>query len=183
MTQNKGMLYPVSVVDGLVHQLGGPKLKFECKMINIFKGGCPIGTAVETSQGSEELKIRYERILHVTPPFYKNHDNDDDHDPIATLDKCYTSAFDLAFHNATIDEEKEYRVACPLLGAGGRGFPNDVAMNVAAHAGWKWLRKNEDSNDGNKKSSVVAFGIPDPQIANLFVQEFNTMKDSNSDNI
>ena len=45
------MLYPVSVIDGLVHQLGGPKLTFECKMINLLKGGCKVGNAVETTPG------------------------------------------------------------------------------------------------------------------------------------
>ena len=185
------MLYPVSVVDGLVHQLGGTRLAFQCKMIHLFKGGCPIGTSVETSPGGEELKQFYDRIIHSTPPFFKNHDDDNDNDndgdihnnktainSTEILHQCYDSAFKLAFNGNSKNnnmmhhkhQQVDYRVACPLLGAGARGFPQDIAIEVAVNEGQKWLRRKDDDDEAN--NSIIAFGIPDQHVSDLLVREF-----------
>lgn len=170
------MLYPVSVVDGLVHQLGGYKLAMECKMINLFKGGCSVGTAVETSPGSEALKTHYDRIIHVTPPFFKYYD--DNINPIDVLHQCYRSALDLAF------EKNNQRVACPLLGAGARGFPYNVAISVAVDESRKWLRTcNSSDRSRDIDTSSLLFGIPDPKIADMFVQAFTDLEDKKQMNI
>ena len=165
------MLYPVSVIDGLVHQLGGPKLMLECKMINLFKGGCPVGTAVETSPGSEELQRYYDRIIHCTPPFYKYYE---DGNPTEALHRCYRSAFDVAF--SRVDQVGKCRVAFPLLGAGARGFPHDVAVDVAAEASWKWLRHVADNNAETSYEYLVAFGIPDPDVAVSLAETLNILE-------
>jgi O-acetyl-ADP-ribose deacetylase (regulator of RNase III) len=168
----KGMLYPVSVVDGLVHQLGGYKLAMECKMINLVNGGCPAGTAVETSPGNEALKYNYDRIIHVTPPFFKYHD--DNINPIDVLHQCYRSALDLAF------EKNNQKVACPLIGAGARGFPYNVAISVAVNESRKWLRScNSSDRSRDVDCSSLLFGIPDPKIADIFVQTFNDLENKN----
>mmetsp|Transcript_4482 Transcript_4482/g.6571 ORF Transcript_4482/g.6571 Transcript_4482/m.6571 type:complete len:273 (+) Transcript_4482:107-925(+) len=169
MEVGNGMLYPVSVVDGLVHQLGGAKLAFECKMIQIFKGGCPVGTAVETSPGGEELGKLYDLIIHCTPPFFRYHDN-----PVGALRQCYKSSFDAAFMNNRKQGE-ECRAAFPLIGAGARGFPIDIATNVAADECFDWLKDGNRSKGENCEKAVVAFGIPDPEIAKLLVKEMTTL--------
>lgn len=164
MEVGEGMLYPVSVIDGLVHQLGGPKLALECKMISLMKEGCPIGKAVETTSGSEELRSRFERIIHVTPPFFKHHENGD---PVQALQQCYRSALALAFSN---HRRNEYTVACPLIGAGARGFPYDIAIAVATSEARKWLREGM-----TEYPSHLYFGIPDIHIAEHFVKMYHEL--------
>lgn len=175
------MLYPVSVVDGLVHQLGGSKLALECKLKYYMYGGCPVGTSIETSPGNEKLRQCYDRIIHSTPPFYKYNDGKD---PKVSLQECYRSAFDLGFRNDAVgggyddndvfDEKIDaLKIACPLLGAGARGFPIDVAIDVAVNESWKWLRREEGEMPYNQ---IVAFGIPDKDIASLLVKEFSAME-------
>ena len=175
------MLYPVSVVDGLVHQLGGTKLAMECKLKYYMTGGCPVGTSVETSPGNEKLQQCYDRIIHSTPPFFKHNG---DEDPILSLRKCYRSAFDLAFgndvsvRNSSLHDDDiidVVKVACPLLGAGCRGFPVDIAIDIAVNESWKWLRRSVHKDVGYNQ--VVAFGIPDKEIASSVVNEFNLLEE------
>jgi O-acetyl-ADP-ribose deacetylase (regulator of RNase III) len=144
MEVGSGMLYPVSVVDGLVHQFGGWRLKSECRlkaMMAINSEACPVGDAVVTSAGSGKLRESYEKIVHTTPPFFKYHEN-----PRGALRSCYTKALQRAF------EEGE-RVATPLLGAGARGFPIDEAVSVAATAAGEWC----EESDGCQQ--VLMFGL------------------------
>ena len=179
------MLYPVSVIDGLVHSAGGPKLAFECKMINVFKGGCPVGNAVETSPGSDSLYKCYDRIIHTTPPFFQNcnnESNDKSKDGITRntteiLHQCYKSALKIAFEGG--NQTQEIKVACPIIGAGARGFPYDVAVNVAAHESREWLgMDNNECSDKNDQSPhlTLAFGIPNPDVAELLVQTLNDLE-------
>lgn len=151
MDIGSGMLYPVSVVDGLVHQYGGWKLQAECKLKRVMAGGddvCPVGSAVMTTSGG--LSEEYAAIVHSTPPFY-NFDEEPEH----YLSKCYQSAFETAFpsHN---------RVATPLLGAGARGFPKDVAIRIAAEESLRSCAQAEEQADtrtSNDHEQVIAFGL------------------------
>jgi len=149
MEVGTGMLFPVSVVDGLVHQLGGWKLEAECswKRMTNSDEPCPIGTAVRTSAGGEQLE--YDSIIHTTPPFFLH----DDH-PQEKLRKCYVSATALAFQ-----ESSSLRVATPLLGSGARGFPYDVATDVASGASVAWASK------ASSTEQTLAFGLLEDSLA------------------
>jgi O-acetyl-ADP-ribose deacetylase (regulator of RNase III) len=146
-----GMLYPASVVDGLVHQYGGWKLQAECKLKRLIAGSndvCPVGSAVITMSGG--LQDEYEAIVHTPPPFYKF-----DEEPEYFLSKCYQCAFETAF------AANYSRIATPLLGAGERGFPEDVAIRIAANASLQWYQDDRDpavlaTNNGEQ---VIAFGL------------------------
>eukprot|EP00578_Thalassiosira_sp_NH16_P029723 CAMPEP_0181076506 /NCGR_PEP_ID=MMETSP1071-20121207/456_1 /TAXON_ID=35127 /ORGANISM="Thalassiosira sp., Strain NH16" /LENGTH=358 /DNA_ID=CAMNT_0023157693 /DNA_START=180 /DNA_END=1256 /DNA_ORIENTATION=+ len=93
-----GMLFSAEAIDGLVHQLGGLRLRAECALVpthryskayanqqtqpeskendreNSIENGddakCPVGTAVITSPGGAELQKHYDAIVHTTPPFH-----------------------------------------------------------------------------------------------------------------
>ena len=146
MDAGTGMLYPAAVVDGLVHQLGGWKLSLQCKLITALKGGCPTGTSVVTTYGDEMLTQRYEQIVHTSPPFY----NDEGADNL--LRSCYQSAFNLAFDE---NLRRKKNVACPLLGAGARGFPTEVAIEIAASESMRW----RDAKDDVHGEKVLMFGL------------------------
>ena len=155
MEVGSGMLFPVSVVDGLVHQLGGWSLQAELAVRRLVaKQPCPVGTAVYTSAGRGDLANEYNAIVHTTPPFYKH-----DEEPEAKLRQCYASAFQLAF----ADAKQEQRVAVPLLGAGARGFPYPIAIEIASKASVDWIRKGNDN--GHVQS--IAFGLLEDKHAQL----------------
>jgi O-acetyl-ADP-ribose deacetylase (regulator of RNase III) len=168
MEVGTGMLYPVSVVDGLVHQMGGWKLQAELQWKRLQSGDepCPTGTATTTSAGNEPLNLYYDRIVHTTPPFYKY-----DKDPVTLLTRCYASAIWLAF-DACVGTT---RAAVPLLGSGARGFPLDVACQVAVESVVQWLlQKQEQQHDIQHSSDdtsdrptkhVIAFGLLDEPLA------------------
>jgi O-acetyl-ADP-ribose deacetylase (regulator of RNase III) len=156
MEVGSGMLYPVSVIDGLVHQLGGTKLAFECKFIQTLKGGCPTGQAVATTHGSDNLTRVYPRIIHTSPPFYN------DVDSLQSLKRCYNSSFTLAF-----SFEDVQKVACPLIGAGARGFPYKDAIAIASSQVLEWQKHERDET--KQYEQTIAFGIPDVTIATQLV--------------
>jgi len=205
------MLYPVQVVDGIVHQLGGKKLASECEKIRALRehdtNGRPIpipfGTAVSTSGGNENLKREYDHIIHVTPPFfnreYNNNNNNNnnnngiesDEDPVELLRRCYVEAISLAFDNLTLTSDHRTRncykhniMASPLIGAGARGFPLHIALEVAASQTCLWmdtiahhrcLDGNNNNNDDDDPSiatntvNTIAFGIPNSTSAEILV--------------
>ena len=161
MDVGNGMLFPVSVIDGLVHLHGGWKLQAECKWLSLKMGGqpCPVGTAVRTSAGNATLAEHYNTIVHTTPPFYNY-----EQEPARRLGQCYQAAFELAFSSRS--EKDIRRVAFPLLGAGARGFPVTIAVQVAAQNIWKWCNRREAS-DGEE---VVAIAVLEEAIAEEFIK-------------
>jgi hypothetical protein len=181
MDVGKGMLYPVSVVDGLVHQLGGWKLEAECtwkRMISSVQLGeaCPIGSAVQTTASDERLKERYNAIIHTTPPFFEH-----DADPKLKLQKCYESAVGLAFPLVAPDIQTDtgsgagvhVRVATPLLGSGARGFSHEVAMEVASEACVKWCHgtpgtSSDPVSDTQVAEQTLVFGLLKRDLADKF---------------
>ena len=149
MEVGNGMMYPVSVVDGLVHQMSGWRLQAELKMRRMVKTDlCLVGDAVRTTAG--DLPV-YDSIIHTTPPFYKH-----DSSPKHKLGHCYQSALD-----CTASGEL---VAIPLLGAGCRGFPNDVACQVASSTVIRWLAGSDQVQE-----TTDAFCLIDPQVADNMV--------------
>jgi O-acetyl-ADP-ribose deacetylase (regulator of RNase III) len=156
MEVGSGMLYPVSVVDGLVHQLGGWRLEAECEWrrltsTSVGRNACPIGSAVLTSSGGENLRQHYDSIIHTTPPFYKH-----DLEPEEKLMECYTNSLNLAFSS-----RKPVRAAFPLLGAGARGFPPSIAIEIAASAVLKWCGSNEVNTQlfNQNDCPAIVFGL------------------------
>jgi len=178
MEVGTGMVYPVGVVDGLVHLMGGAGLQLECgwerlkwkvatataTMAGKLRHGdggdssnaqdvqdlgpCPVGSAVATSSGTGPLRLEYDRIVHTTPPFYLHHA-----DPIERLRNCYASALSVAASAAAESPPPTLRIAAPLLGAGARGFPADVAVAVAARAAVGWCHRDDDGDGGDCKES------------------------------
>ena len=203
MEVGNGMLFASNVVDGMVHTLGGRSLEWECKWVRWMSRSSSFrhGSAVATSSGrGNDLCHMYDQIIHTFPPFYNHHQQDDNRE-IGTDDvllrSCYQQSLQLAIagwdRSGRHDNPSSVpilRVACPLLGAGCRGFPTDVAIHVAATELQKWLRQTEDddddndddyhqtdgdNDDSNHKSTadeeiVCAFGIPDPGIAETLVK-------------
>ncbi len=156
MEVGDGMMFPVSVVDGLVHQLGGLKLEAECawkRMKSINGQACPVGEAVKTSAGSDTLANEYDAIVHTAPPFFKHHEH-----PEIYLKKCYENSLRLAFQ-----AKEGVRVASPLLGAGARGFPEQVAIQVAACSVNTWLTVPHHNDECQQE--VIAFGFLERQLA------------------
>lgn len=157
------MVYPASVVDGIVHQLGGTKLGEECKRIRQLHGGCPTGMSVATIQGEEALLKCYDQIIHTTPPFYKSNDQRSND----LLRECYHSSLQLAFRYDHV------KVACPLIGAGARGFPLEEALIVAATESTAWIKKSDHDEVGKEckrpPDRVLMFGIPDLDVGKNLV--------------
>ena len=159
MEVGTGMLYPVSVVDGLVHQYGGWRLKASCQWKQAIAGkgeACPVGSAVTTTSGD----LEYDAIIHTTPPFYEHHDR-----PKKMLAMCYQSAFEKAFF-------KSPRVASPLLGAGARGFPEHVAIDIAAAESRQWCKKEQCSHE----EQTVAFAFLEERLADEFIMSIKEFK-------
>jgi O-acetyl-ADP-ribose deacetylase (regulator of RNase III) len=143
MEVGTGMLYPVSVVDGLVHQLGGWQLQAELRWLQCLnRQPCPIGTAVMTTAGAATSPLRqhYDAVIHTTPPFYQYYDSSsgDNNNPELPLRSCYESTFALLSHEC---QTQPVLAAFPLVGAGARGFPSDRALAVAATATAHWLQQ------------------------------------------
>lgn len=161
-----GMMFAAAVVDGMVHQLGGMRLRAECKLKSALAMGsdaCPVGTSVVTSPGGPELRAEYDSIVHTVPPFYSHH-------PSGNVDEllrsCYRTSFELAF---CVGGTANQRVAVPLLGAGCRGFPLDAAIQIAAEESVRWLNTiavpSVDVNDEQEEEDVVAFGLLEDDVA------------------
>lgn len=149
MDAGSDMLYPASVVDGIVHRLGGKSLRLECDEI----GYCPTGMSVSTTRGEGALVQCFDRIIHTAPPFYSY-----DQPSSRMLRSCYRSSLELAFSTG------EIKVACPLIGAGARGFPLEIAIEVAASESIRWRDGPLNDNNFNTENQVLLFGIPDPEV-------------------
>lgn len=150
MEVGQGMLFPVSVVDGLVHAYGGWHLQMALKWhvglsLSSSSDPCPTGTAVRTTAGQDKLGQAYKAVVHTAPPFFRHPDNLQDN-PAALLHSCYKSALDQL-------EPGDRRVATPLLGAGCRGFPMTEAMEIAVQATQEWCEENDD------RDVTVAFAM------------------------
>ena len=171
----EGMLFPFNTVDGLVHQYGGWKLALHCYMlprINSNGDKCPVGKSVMTPSGGQELQREYDAIAHTVPPFYDYHSTD----PNVALAGCYRDALRVCEENVDRSDsdcinQKTLRIACPLLGAGGRGFPIENAIVVAAEESVRWLDKVECEDN---RSTILAFGIPYLSVAEKLIRAISS---------
>eukprot|EP00931_Biecheleriopsis_adriatica_P081970 TRINITY_DN55342_c0_g1_i1.p1 TRINITY_DN55342_c0_g1~~TRINITY_DN55342_c0_g1_i1.p1 ORF type:complete len:281 (+),score=48.79 TRINITY_DN55342_c0_g1_i1:49-843(+) len=131
MEAGERMFYPMQVVDGRVHALGGGAMKEACAQLPL-QGGvrCPTGKAVVTPATSE-LGQFFGAIVHAVPPLYMAPGWSN------VLSSCWRTALEAALHckagtSTASKDEQVFTVACPLLGAGARGAPVDEAARVAA---------------------------------------------------
>jgi O-acetyl-ADP-ribose deacetylase (regulator of RNase III) len=153
-----GMMFDTSVVDGMVHLYGGWGLQMELLRKRLQarfirpRDACPVGEAVMTSAGSERLALTYNHVIHTAPPFYRH--TDDKENPECALRACYANSLRLA--------ENHDRIATPILGAGCRGFPMDVAFDIAAESSVAWCR--DGSN--HTKQQTLSFGLLEAEWAN-----------------
>lgn len=135
------MLFPAATIDGLVHQYGGKALQRECSQLPEHPSSsayinqqsqtvlsqhqqvkCPVGSAVITSAGSNELRSEYDNIIHTVPPFYKYPPSmtqkiqqllcmeeislDEKSWSYELVLSCYRQSFELAFHRAKDNETR-----------------------------------------------------------------------------
>lgn len=119
------MFYPMQVVDGRVHALGGQALRQACARLPEHSPGvrCAIGDAVVT-EAYGDLCAHFAFIVHTVPPMYQAKDW------AQSLARCWRTAIAQAF---TCSEDRLV-VAAPLLGAGARGAPVEEAAQVAVEA-------------------------------------------------
>lgn len=171
MDVGNGMLFPVSVVDGLVHLHGGWKLHMECHWKRIKHGGkpCPVGTAITTSAGNGTLAEHYDTIVHTTPPFYKYEEESE-----RLLGNCYDAALEQAFAESFMSATCNRRVGLPLLGAGARGFPLEIAIRVAIRRIVKWCNHRRSSNPDDEE--VIAIGVLEDTVADGLIRELTCLE-------
>ena len=188
---SRGLLLPENVIDGLVHQYAGWRLRLECWAKRLesslaWPGSreqpCPVGSAVVTSAG--DLRPIYQQIVHTTPPFFLTTDDGSNNTKNVyhaqdQLMQCYRKAWKLGFSGS-----RTARLATPLLAAGCRGFPLDVALSVAVDASTEWLMPSphggkladNDDNDPMSQQTVV-FGFLDEDVANKLLSELSDRVD------
>ena len=74
------------------------------------------------------------------------------------------------FYNSKI-----LRIGIPLIGAGARGFPTNIAIHVAASQSVSWMmdcgQTDESHSSDEVRQCILAFGIPDPYTADCLVEE------------
>mmetsp|Transcript_15837 Transcript_15837/g.23308 ORF Transcript_15837/g.23308 Transcript_15837/m.23308 type:complete len:193 (-) Transcript_15837:223-801(-) len=191
MDSVSSMLCPAQVIDGIVHRLGGGKLSVECQIISTFamnNKACPTGSAVKTSLGNEELTQTHDVITHTAPPFF----NQKDHH--ALLKSCYQSAFKLACENVSNNVNGVQKVACPLIGSGARGFPLDVAIDVAASESLKWRDESVEkateeksyddyhaTNGNSRQEQMLMFGMMESNVCEALIKAMQDRQNQNDE--
>jgi O-acetyl-ADP-ribose deacetylase (regulator of RNase III) len=194
MEVGNGMMFASNVVDGLVHQLGGKELQRQLQQIILRQRGVTTqlaeGEAVVTtteSVGTLQETTGYRFIIHAVPPFYKHENNTSIDESTTTttttevLAETYRNALraaaDLApslqllLQGASTsendDDDFRIRIATPLLGAGCRGFPVDIAIETAA----KTLMQSSTSSTTTTFNTpmTLAFAIPNGEIRQQLV--------------
>lgn len=155
----KGMSFAANTVDGIVHQYGGKELRKECDaaLSNTWTGGSGRlgeGKAIPTQAVGQTLKEAsgYDLLVHTVPPFvdedYRFEDgkiisgekiNEDEigkHNDVL-LAECYRNSLRTAGLGSP--PSSLLKIACPLLGAGCRGFSIERAIQIAASTTTRWM--------------------------------------------
>jgi O-acetyl-ADP-ribose deacetylase (regulator of RNase III) len=189
MSVGSGMMFPANTVDGLVHQLGGKQLLKVCQdtirqqpsMTTII----PEGQAVYTpAVGNLSTETQYNHIIHCVPPFYDKENNATNKDVSSSILLADTYRNSLHAVSTIVRQEQgnnnsTIRVACPLLGAGCRGFPVEEAIEVAAKTLFSDGNEQEQQSDDKEGTDIVlAFGVPSGEIRNQMVGAFNMEQQS-----
>lgn len=150
MDAGEDMLYPVQVLDGLVHEEGGPQLLKYLQTLPVqapFRDAvgqpvrCPVGGSV-TSPSFGSLTSFVGQIIHTVAPF----GNDVDWE--SKLLGCYLSSFRLAWGPSSNTKS----MASVLLGAGCRGISVQNAARVASIACFAY---SQELLGGNKTTGIT----------------------------
>ena len=165
---------------------GGKELRKECEaaLSNTRSGGATKideGQAISTPAVGPKLREAsgYDILVHTVPPFVDQDYRTTDGNSTTTgenangtegmvghndflLAECYHNSLRTAA--AVSSSSTLLKVACPLLGAGCRGFPQDRAIQIAATATTQWMTKATTVNDlateeNEKTSSPNVIGI------------------------
>ncbi|CAL1167539.1 unnamed protein product [Cladocopium goreaui] len=133
MEAGSSMFYPMQVVDGRVHRLGGSSLREACERLPDRSPGvkCPTGEAVVT-EATAGLRMYFEHIVHAVPPMYTS----------PTWERCLSLCWQAALEKAWSCGSAP-TVTSPLLGAGARGAPVEEAARVGAKAIATWAQAAE----------------------------------------
>ena len=153
------IIYPTQVVDGLVTELGGHTLYRTLQALPRGTDGsrCATGHALSTPSGGE-LACAYPHLVHAVPPFYAAPRWE------AQLGACWHAAFAVA-------DAQGFRVlAAPLMGAGARGAPVEVAATVAARAAVTWRGGGGGGGGGGGSGSAaqlqtLRFAVQEVEVA------------------
>mmetsp|Transcript_41274 Transcript_41274/g.99434 ORF Transcript_41274/g.99434 Transcript_41274/m.99434 type:complete len:175 (-) Transcript_41274:569-1093(-) len=153
MDVGNGMVFAANTVDGLIHQAGGKELASDLELQLGGKERINEGQAVWTTGVGD-----YKHLIHTVPPFF--HDGGDAREN-RLLQTCYQTSFGLAVDR--LPSESDIRIACPLLGAGCRGFPSEEAVFHCAEAISDLKMTSSTVVDGDRnaiKRLTFAFGVP-----------------------
>jgi O-acetyl-ADP-ribose deacetylase (regulator of RNase III) len=187
------MLFSAQTVDGMVHLMGGAALRRELEVL----GGCPVGHAVTTAAAATP----YHAIVHTSTPNVSyqhqrrqyrpagdpdatpssSNDFDPEDEAQLLLAQCYSSALQQAASTSMPHSRYQTHIllATPLLGAGCRGFPIDIACTVAARAAIAWyndpstvpVAATQPPSPHSSISITLAFGLLEEATAEQLVRE------------
>mmetsp|Transcript_18111 Transcript_18111/g.25137 ORF Transcript_18111/g.25137 Transcript_18111/m.25137 type:complete len:294 (+) Transcript_18111:363-1244(+) len=153
-----GIIYAEQTVDGQVHAAGGLALQTELHELGVS----PIETGDAVITGAPGgLSHLYSYCIHTVPPFYSVHKHAEGWEDL--LVKSWKSALDCAISvplsnlredKSMIDDDEDdakledghddydnvVRIAAPLLGAGARGAPAELALMKLTEAVSAWRR-------------------------------------------
>jgi len=118
-------LYGTAGVDGVIHDIEGPRLREEtAKMGVLAPGECVITKALELPAA---------HIIHTVGPIWTDGKSGEE----GILRNCYKNALELA-------QSRGFEsIAFPLISSGAYGFPKDVALSTAVRSIGEFLLFNE----------------------------------------
>ena len=196
MEAQENMLYPVQTVDGLVHIHGG--LEYHGKLEEMREKINP-GKAIKlndtTSQNAStpfaiqcpafgylKSKAGYSNLLHVAVPVYRP----EKCSVSKALKKCYTEALSEAFQMNTFVHDENGNgieteptnnnhdntvIYTPLIGAGCRNWPNDLAAKLAIDS----IQEIGENRyfDSFRSSSHIGIVVTDKNISETIIEAAN----------
>ena len=161
---------------------------------------------------NQHLSQRYDAVVHTVPPFFSpiighnnshnnvndniindNNINEETRKERILLGQCYKNSIRLATATKLKSSPLPPRriiIASPLLGAGCRGFPMNIATSIASSIASNWLLQqsseyvddNDNTDDNGDKDKhnennvvdvVLAFVIPDSNIRNVLISSLD----------
>jgi len=163
MDVGSGMVFASNTVDGLIHQIGGKKLASRLETQLESRERIDEGQAVYTVGVGA-----YKHLVHTIPPFFRANDSGENR----LLQNCYQASLNVAADQMTF--EKDTRIACPLLGAGCRGFPRSEAVFHCAEALSNLKMTSSTAALDETKRVTLAFGIPSHDVRERMINAFDT---------
>lgn len=114
-------------VDGAIHNVAGPELLEECRLL----GGCEVGEAKITK--GYDLPAKY--IIHTVGPFYGDANGNEE----TLLANCYKNSLFLAKQNNL------KTIAFPCISTGVFRYPKKEAAQIAINMVKNFIKKNPEA--------------------------------------